>query len=74
MVSFISCADLCHPSTSRMVIWPDANRAQNSIAAVSAESSTVWVFDAAFERLVQALDLSITIFYSANGRRRLHSR
>jgi len=25
------------------VIWPDASSAQNSIAAVSAEGSTVWV-------------------------------
>jgi len=33
----------CHPFTLRMMIWPDASRAQNSIAAVSAEGSTVWV-------------------------------
>src|SRR6266536_2547631 len=33
----------CQPSTLRMLIWPDASRAQNSIAAVSAEGSTVWV-------------------------------
>src|SRR3954452_6885113 len=26
-----------------MVIWPEASRAQNSMAAVSAEGSTVWV-------------------------------
>src|SRR3712207_9221225 len=35
---------LCQPSTLRMVIWPEASRAQNSIAAVSAEGSTVCVF------------------------------
>src|SRR3954464_12077364 len=26
-----------------MVIWPEASRAQNNIAAVSADGSTVWV-------------------------------
>src|SRR5690349_21511535 len=31
------------PSTLRMVIWPEASRAQNNIAAVSAEGSTVCV-------------------------------
>jgi len=34
---------VCHPSTLRMVIWPDAISAQNSMAAVSAEGSTVCV-------------------------------
>ena len=34
---------VCHPSTLRMVIWPDAIKAQNSMAAVSAHGSTVWV-------------------------------
>ena len=36
-------ASVCQPSTLRMLIGPDASRAQNSIAAVSAEGSTVWV-------------------------------
>ena len=36
-------ASVCQPSTLRMVIWPDANSAQNNMAAVSAEGSTVWV-------------------------------
>jgi Molybdate transporter of MFS superfamily len=31
------------PSTRRMVIWPDARSAQNSIAAVSAQGSRHWV-------------------------------
>ena len=31
------------PSTLRMVIWPDASSAQNNMAAVSAEGSTVCV-------------------------------
>src|SRR4030088_349743 len=31
------------PSTLRMLIWPEASKAQNNIAAVSAEGSTVWV-------------------------------
>jgi hypothetical protein len=35
--------ELCQPSTLRIVIWPEASRAQNNIAAVSAEGSTVWV-------------------------------
>src|SRR3712207_5175981 len=34
---------LCQPSTLRMVIWPGASGAQNSMAAVSAEGRTVWV-------------------------------
>src|ERR1700739_292103 len=32
-----------HPSTLRMVIWAAASSAQNNMAAVSAEGSTVWV-------------------------------
>ena len=36
-------ASVCQPSTLRIVIWPDANKAQNSMAAVSADGSTVWV-------------------------------
>jgi hypothetical protein len=31
------------PSILRMLIWPDASRAQNSITAVSADGRTVWV-------------------------------
>src|SRR3954468_6788883 len=34
---------VCQPSTLRMLIWPEASRAQNSMAAVSAEGSTVCV-------------------------------
>src|SRR5918994_4030762 len=34
---------LCQPSTLRMVIWPEANNAQNSMAAVSALGSTACV-------------------------------
>jgi hypothetical protein len=34
---------VCHPSTLRMVIWPAASNAQNSIAAVAAEGGTVWI-------------------------------
>ena len=29
---------MCQPSTLRIVIWPEASNAQNSIAAVSAET------------------------------------
>jgi hypothetical protein len=36
-------ASVCQPSTLRMLICPDANSAQNNIAAVSADGRTVWV-------------------------------
>src|SRR6266851_2222069 len=36
-------ASLCHPSTLRMLICPEASSAQNSMAAVSADGSTVCV-------------------------------
>ena len=34
---------VCQPSTLRMLICPEASSAQNNIAAVSADGSTVWV-------------------------------
>jgi hypothetical protein len=34
---------LCQPSTLRMLIWPEASSAQNNMAAVSADGSTVCV-------------------------------
>jgi hypothetical protein len=34
-------ASVRQPSTFRMLIWPEASNAQNSIAAVSADGSTV---------------------------------
>ena len=36
-------ARLCQPSTLRMLIWPEASSAQNNMAAVSADGSTVCV-------------------------------
>src|SRR6516162_4823745 len=36
-------ARVCQPSTFRILIWPEASSAQNSIAAVSADGSTVCV-------------------------------
>src|SRR5512134_3458608 len=36
-------ASVCQPSTLRMVICPEASSAQNSMAAVSGDGSTVWV-------------------------------
>src|ERR1700733_14498042 len=36
-------AMVCQPSTLRMLIWPDASSAQNNMAAVSADGSTVCV-------------------------------
>ena len=34
---------VCQPSTLRMLIWPEASSAQNTMAAVSADGSTVCV-------------------------------
>ena len=39
----IGLSRVCHPSTLRMVIWPEASSAQSSIGTVSAQGSTVWV-------------------------------
>ena len=36
-------ASVCQPSILRMLIWPEASSAQNNIAAVSADGSTVCV-------------------------------
>src|SRR5262249_42467788 len=36
-------SSVCQPSTLRMLICPDASNAQNNMAAVSADGSTVWV-------------------------------
>ena len=36
-------ASVFQPSTLRMLIWPEASKAQNNIAAVSADGSTVCV-------------------------------
>ena len=36
-------ASICEPSTLRMLIWPEASKAHNSMAAVSADGSTVCV-------------------------------
>src|SRR3981081_3556617 len=36
-------ASVCQPSTLRMLIWPEASKAQNNMAAVSADGSTVCV-------------------------------
>jgi hypothetical protein len=48
-------ARVCQPSTLRILICPEASSAQNNIAAVSADGSTVWV-DPPLEFLVQSLD------------------
>src|SRR6266566_1733088 len=44
------------PSTFRMLIWPEASNAQNSIAAVSADGSTVCVLIRRLNSSVQTLD------------------
>src|SRR5215472_12462615 len=49
-------ASVCQPSTLRMLIWPEASKAQNSIAAVSAEGSTVCVLIRRLKLLVQPFD------------------
>ena len=36
-------ARVFQPSTLRMLVWPDASNAQNNMAAVSADGSTVCV-------------------------------
>ena len=64
-------ARVCQPSTLRMVIWPEASSAQNSIAAVSAEGSTVCVL---IRRLNSSCNRSIAFvvladFHYAGGRR-----
>src|ERR1700720_3713298 len=48
-------ASVCQPSILRMLIWPEASSAQNNIAAVSADGSTVCVLILR-ELLVQPLD------------------
>src|SRR5450631_3267184 len=47
-MSFVE--NVCQPSTLRMLIWPEASNAQNSMAAVSADGSTVCVL------IVQSFD------------------
>src|SRR5207245_9436251 len=51
-------ARVCQPSTLRMLICPDASNAQNNIAAVSADGSTVWVL---IRRLNSSCSRSICI-------------
>lgn len=47
---------LCQPSALRIVIWPEASRAQNNMAAVSAEDSKVCVFDPPLKLFMQPFD------------------
>ena len=49
-------ARVFQPSTLRMLIWPEASKAQNNIAAVSADGSTVCVL---IRRLNSSCSLSI---------------
>src|SRR2546430_4308487 len=50
------------PSTFRMLIWPEASNAQNSIAAVSADGSTVCVL---IRRLTSSCRRSIALVVRA---------
>src|SRR5205085_12165064 len=56
-------ARVCRPSILRMVIWPEASSAQNSIAAVSAEGSTVCVL---IRRLNSSCNRSIAFVVRAD--------
>ena len=46
-------ARVCHPSILRMVVWPEASRAQRSIGTVLRAGQHGLGFDPAAERLVQ---------------------
>src|SRR4051794_13217429 len=51
-------ASVCQPSALRMLICPEASNAQNIIAAVSADGSTVWVL---IRRLNSSCNRSIAL-------------
>src|SRR6188474_394256 len=55
-------ANVCQPSTLRMLICPEASSAQNNIAAVSADGSTVWVL---IRRLNSSCSRSIALVVRA---------
>src|SRR2546423_7354009 len=55
-------ASVRQPSTFRMLIWPEASNAQNSIAAVSADGSTVCVL---IRRLNSSCSRSIALVVRA---------
>ena len=64
-------ASVCQPSTLRMLIWPEVSNAQNSMAAVSADGSTVCVL---IRRLNSSCSRSIALvvralFHWLGGRR-----
>jgi len=70
-------ASVFHPSTLRMLIWPEASKARNNIAAVSDEGRTAWVL---IRRLNSSHSRSIALvvralFHCSGGRRsRRHLR
>src|SRR4051812_24105815 len=69
-------ARVCQPSTLRIVIWPEASNAQNSIAAVSADGNTVWVL---IRRLNSSCSRSMALVVRADfhwlwGKRRKANR
>src|SRR4030081_3341629 len=61
-MSFVE--SVCQPSTLRMLIWPEASNAQNSIAAVSAYGSTGCVL---ILRLNSSCSRSIAFVVRATG-------
>src|SRR3954466_7785170 len=63
------CPRVCQPSTLRMLIWPEASRAQNSMAAVSAEGSTVCVL---MRRLNSSCSRSIVLVEAAGAGQIMH--
>ena len=54
MICCLGLARVCHPSTLRMVICPEASSAQNSMRGFGDEHGLE--FDPALELLVQSLD------------------
>jgi hypothetical protein len=49
-------ASVCQPSTLRMLICPEASKAQNSIAALSDGSTALRRLDSSLELLAELLD------------------
>jgi len=63
---------VCHPSTLRMVIWPEASRAQRSIGTILLQGSTAWVLirrrNASFRR---SMAFVVRAAFHCDGSRRV---
>ncbi len=68
----ISLSRFCQPSTLRMVIWPEASRAQRSIGTVSAQGKTAWVLmrrrNSSFRR---SMEFVVRAAFHCDGSRRV---